>query len=74
MSTDARTGPAPAPTGPLSTIDYTERIPNNVNLAEDRRLHAIGVVVDGVAVGQEEPHVAPVIHVDLADRRDRREL
>ncbi|MEV7384352.1 benzoyl-CoA 2,3-epoxidase subunit BoxB [Streptomyces lydicus] len=38
MSTQARTGPAPAPTGPLSTIDYSERIPNNVNLAGDRRL------------------------------------
>jgi len=38
MSTDASTGPAPAPTGPLSRIDYTERIPNNVNLAGDRRL------------------------------------
>ncbi|HET7387377.1 MAG TPA: benzoyl-CoA 2,3-epoxidase subunit BoxB [Nocardioidaceae bacterium] len=36
--TDTRTGAAPAPTGPLSTIDYDERIPNNVNLAEDRRL------------------------------------
>jgi benzoyl-CoA 2,3-dioxygenase component B len=38
MSTDPRTGSAPAPTGPLSRIDYSERIPNNVNLAEDRRL------------------------------------
>jgi benzoyl-CoA 2,3-dioxygenase component B len=38
MSTDASTGPAPAPTGPLSRIDYSERIPNNVNLAGDRRL------------------------------------
>ncbi len=38
MSIDARTGSAPAPTGPLSTIDYDERIPNNVNLAGDRRL------------------------------------
>jgi benzoyl-CoA 2,3-dioxygenase component B len=38
MSTDARTGSAPLPTGPLSTIDYGERIPNNVNLAGDRRL------------------------------------
>jgi benzoyl-CoA 2,3-epoxidase subunit B len=38
MSMDARTGPPPRPTGPLSTIDYTERIPNNVNLAGDRRL------------------------------------
>jgi benzoyl-CoA 2,3-dioxygenase component B len=34
----SRTGPAPAPTGPLSTIDYSERIPNNVGLADDRRL------------------------------------
>ena len=38
MSTDARTGPAPRPTGPLSKIDYNERIPNNVDLAGDRRL------------------------------------
>jgi len=38
MSTDARTGPAPSPAGPLSRIDYSERIPNNVNLAGDRRL------------------------------------
>jgi len=38
MTTDARTGLAPVPTGPLSRIDYSERIPNNVNLAEDRRL------------------------------------
>ena len=33
-----RTGSAPVPSGPLSTINYSERIPNNVNLAEDRRL------------------------------------
>ncbi|MEU1548331.1 benzoyl-CoA 2,3-epoxidase subunit BoxB [Nocardia sp. NPDC005745] len=33
-----RTGAAPTPTGPLSAIDYSERIPNNVNLSEDRRL------------------------------------
>jgi benzoyl-CoA 2,3-epoxidase subunit B len=33
-----RTGTAPEPTGPLSVIDYRQRIPNNVNLAEDRRL------------------------------------
>ncbi len=33
-----RTGAAPAPTGPLSTIDYSQRIPNNVDLAQDRRL------------------------------------
>src|SRR3954469_18436466 len=38
MTVDDRTGAAPVPTGPLSRIDYTERIPNNVNLAEDRRL------------------------------------
>jgi benzoyl-CoA 2,3-epoxidase subunit B len=38
MSADARTGSAPSPTGPLSTIDYSEQIPNNVNLAGDRRL------------------------------------
>ena len=35
---DSRTGAAPKPTGPLSTIDYSEKIPNNVNLAGDRRL------------------------------------
>jgi benzoyl-CoA 2,3-epoxidase subunit B len=38
MSADARIGPAPEPTGPLSRIDYSERIPNNVDLASDRRL------------------------------------
>jgi benzoyl-CoA 2,3-dioxygenase component B len=38
VATDTRTGPAPAPTGPLSRIDYSERIPNNVDLASDRRL------------------------------------
>ncbi len=38
MTVDDRTGTAPAPTGPLSKIDYDERIPNNVNLAGDRRL------------------------------------
>jgi benzoyl-CoA 2,3-dioxygenase component B len=38
MTAAERTGPAPAPTGPLSPIDYSERIPNNVNLATDRRL------------------------------------
>jgi benzoyl-CoA 2,3-dioxygenase component B len=38
MPTEARTGPAPRPTGPLSPIDYSERIPNNVDLASDRRL------------------------------------
>src|SRR6476661_6356840 len=32
------TGEAPTPTGPLSRIDYSERIPNNVNLANDRKL------------------------------------
>ena len=35
---DARTGAAPAPSGPLSWIDYSERIPNNVGLATDRKL------------------------------------
>jgi benzoyl-CoA 2,3-epoxidase subunit B len=38
QSPDSRTGPAPGPIGPLSRIDYSERIPNNVGLAEDRRL------------------------------------
>jgi benzoyl-CoA 2,3-dioxygenase component B len=38
VATDPRTGTAPAPTGPLSRIDYSERIPNNVDLAGDRRL------------------------------------
>jgi benzoyl-CoA 2,3-epoxidase subunit B len=33
-----RTGAAPAPTGPLSKINYDEKIPNNVNLSDDRRL------------------------------------
>jgi benzoyl-CoA 2,3-dioxygenase component B len=32
------TGEAPTPTGPLSKIDYSELIPNNVNLAGDRKL------------------------------------
>src|SRR3954453_12305692 len=32
------TGEAPTPTGPTSRIDYSEKIPNNVNLAGDRRL------------------------------------
>jgi len=31
-------GAAPQPDGPVSVIDYTERIPNNVGLATDRRL------------------------------------
>jgi len=35
---DDRVGASPAPTGPLSRIDYSERIPNNVGLAGDRRL------------------------------------
>ncbi len=37
-TTTSQTGEAPAPTGPLSRIDYSERIPNNVDLANDRRL------------------------------------
>src|SRR5215212_5145822 len=32
------TGEAPTPTGPTSRIDYSEKIPNNVNLAGDRKL------------------------------------
>jgi benzoyl-CoA 2,3-dioxygenase component B len=31
-------GMAPAPDGPVSVIDYSERIPNNVGLATDRKL------------------------------------
>jgi benzoyl-CoA 2,3-epoxidase subunit B len=31
-------GTAPAPDGPVSVIDYSERIPNNVGLATDRKL------------------------------------
>jgi benzoyl-CoA 2,3-epoxidase subunit B len=31
-------GAAPQPEGPVSVIDYSERIPNNVSLATDRRL------------------------------------
>lgn len=38
VTVDDRTGAAPTPTGPLSPIDYSERIPNNVDLAGDRRL------------------------------------
>ncbi|WP_408899697.1 benzoyl-CoA 2,3-epoxidase subunit BoxB (plasmid) [Nocardioides sp. R1-1] len=38
QANDNRTGAAPTPTGPLSKIDYSEKIPNNVNLSEDRRL------------------------------------
>src|SRR3954467_4738180 len=33
-----QTGQAPEPTGPLSPVDYSQRIPNNVDLANDRRL------------------------------------
>jgi benzoyl-CoA 2,3-epoxidase subunit B len=36
--TDGQTGDAPAPTGPLSPVDYSQRIPNNVDLDTDRRL------------------------------------
>lgn len=36
--TTTQTGDAPQPTGPLSPIDYTQQIPNNVDLASDRRL------------------------------------
>lgn len=39
MTTErAPVGTALAPVGPLSKIDYSQRIPNNVNLSEDRRL------------------------------------
>jgi benzoyl-CoA 2,3-dioxygenase component B len=39
VSTDqTRTGEAPEPTGPTSPIDYAQKIPNNVDLATDRRL------------------------------------
>jgi benzoyl-CoA 2,3-epoxidase subunit B len=31
-------GAAPSPTGPMSPVDYSQRIPNNVDLATDRRL------------------------------------
>jgi benzoyl-CoA 2,3-epoxidase subunit B len=37
-TTGERLGAAPEPTGPVSRIDYSERIPNNVELASDRRL------------------------------------
>jgi benzoyl-CoA 2,3-dioxygenase component B len=37
-TTDDRIGSAPEPTGPVSRIDYSERIPNNVQLSTDRRL------------------------------------
>jgi benzoyl-CoA 2,3-dioxygenase component B len=33
-----QTGDAPRPTGPLSPVDYSQRIPNNVDLNNDRRL------------------------------------
>ena len=35
---DGQTGNAPAPSGPLSKVDYSQRIPNNVGLDNDRRL------------------------------------
>ncbi len=34
----AQTGAAPTPDGPLSPVDYSQRIPNNVDLDTDRRL------------------------------------
>ena len=37
-TTDYRIGSAPEPDGPTSPIDYSQRIPNNVNLNENRRL------------------------------------
>jgi benzoyl-CoA 2,3-epoxidase subunit B len=38
VPTSGGTGEAPAPPGPLSPVDYSQRIPNNVDLATDRRL------------------------------------
>ncbi|MDN5757198.1 MAG: benzoyl-CoA 2,3-epoxidase subunit BoxB, partial [Tomitella sp.] len=35
---DDRLGAAPKPTGPVSKINYDERIPNNVDLSSNRRL------------------------------------
>src|SRR3978361_2207858 len=32
------TGEAPTPTGPVSTIDYSEKIPNNVDVKNARKL------------------------------------
>ena len=32
---DDRVGTAPAPSGPVSRIDYSERIPNNVDLSQE---------------------------------------
>ncbi|WP_068249902.1 benzoyl-CoA 2,3-epoxidase subunit BoxB [Janibacter corallicola] len=37
-TTNDRIGSAPDPSGPTSPIDYSQRIPNNVNLNENRRL------------------------------------
>jgi benzoyl-CoA 2,3-epoxidase subunit B len=37
-TSDERIGAAPEPTGPVSRIDYSGRIPNNVQLSTDRRL------------------------------------
>ena len=34
----SHTGAGPTPTGPTSPIDYSQKIPNNVDLANDRRL------------------------------------
>ena len=36
--TGSQTGMAPAPAGPTSQIDYSQKIPNNVGLNTDRRL------------------------------------
>src|SRR3954464_9051517 len=37
-ASNTQTGEAPQPEGPLSPVDYFLRIPNNVDLANDRRL------------------------------------
>ena len=38
MTTTDMVGTAPEPVGPTSQIDYSQKIPNNVDLATDRRL------------------------------------
>ena len=38
VAPQSETGTAPEPTGPTSPIDYSQKIPNNVDLATDRRL------------------------------------
>ena len=61
-----RTGAAPRPTGPLSKIDYSERIPNNVNLADDRRLQRVERVRGDVGA-QSEGRLHRVVPVRTLD-------